>query len=87
MRKDITVADNAIKTPKIVSSNNETKYGVDILDQMTKKYTCRAGIQKWPIHSFQNTLDSAATNTWVFYKEITNENFFADTLFAHWQRS
>ena len=39
MRKDITVADNAIKTPKLVSSYNETKYRVDILDQMAKKYT------------------------------------------------
>ena len=32
MHNDITIADNAKKTPKTVSSYNETKYGVDILD-------------------------------------------------------
>jgi len=49
-------------------------YGVDILDQMAKKRTCRTGIRRWPVHSFQNTLDLAAINAWVLYKEITNEN-------------
>lgn len=74
MHKDITIADNEKKTPETVSSYNETKYGVDILDQMAKKYTCRTGTRRWPIHSFQNTLDFAAINAWVLYKEITNEN-------------
>jgi len=42
MHKDITAADNKNKkTPESVSSYNKTKYGVDILDQMAKKYTCR----------------------------------------------
>ena len=74
MHNDITIADNAKKTPETVSSYNETKYGVDILDQMAKKYTCRIGTQRWPIHSFQNTLDLAAINAWILYKEVTNEN-------------
>ena len=26
----------------------------------------------WPIHSFQNTLDLAAINAWIF-REVTNE--------------
>jgi len=33
MHKDFTVADNKNKTPEIVSSYNETKYGIDILDE------------------------------------------------------
>jgi len=73
MHSDITIADNAKKTPETVSSYNETKYGVDILDQMAKKYTCRTGTRRWPIHSFQNTLDLAAINAWVLYKEVTKE--------------
>ena len=44
---DITIADNAKKTPKTVSSYNETKYGVDVLDQIAKKYTCRTGTRRW----------------------------------------
>ena len=73
MHKNITIANNAKKTPETVSSYNETKYGVDIVDQIAKKYTCRTGTQRWPIHSFQNTLDLAAINAWVLYKEVTNE--------------
>jgi len=72
MHKDITVADNEKKTPETVSSYNETKYGVDILDQMAEKYTCRSSTRRWPAHSFQNTLDLAVISARVLYKEITN---------------
>ena len=65
--KDITIANNAKKTSETVSSYNETKYGVDIVDQMAKKYTCRTGTRKWPIHCFQMTLDLAAINAWVLF--------------------
>ena len=41
---------------------------------MAKKYTCRTSTRREPIHSFQNTMDLAAINVWVLYKEITNEN-------------
>jgi len=52
MHKDIKVADNKKKTPQTVSSCDQTKYGVDILDLIAKKYTCTTGTQRWPIHSF-----------------------------------
>ena len=74
IHNDITIADNAKKIPETVSSYNETKYGVDILDQMAKKYTRRTGTRRWPIHNFQNTLNLAAINAWILYKEVTNEN-------------
>ena len=48
------MADNAKKAPQIVTSYHEVKYGVDILDQMAKKYTCRNGTKRWQIHSFLN---------------------------------
>ena len=75
MHNNITTADNAKKTPETVSSYNKTKYGVDVLvlDQMAKKYTCRTGTRRWPIYSFQNTVDLAAINAWILYKEVTNE--------------
>ena len=40
---------------------------------MAKKCTCRTDTRRWAIHSFQNTLDLAAINAWVLYKEVTNE--------------
>ena len=40
---------------------------------MAKKYTCRTGTRRWLIRSFQNTLDLAAINAWVLYKEVTDK--------------
>ena len=37
----ITIADNAKKAPESVKAYNDTKYGVDIVDQMERKYTVR----------------------------------------------
>ena len=28
--------------------------------------------RRWPVHSFQNTLDLGAINDWVLYKEIND---------------
>ena len=56
MHKDIKISDNAKNTPETVSCYNETKYGVDVIDQMAKKHTVRSGMRRWPVHSFHNTL-------------------------------
>ena len=65
-----SVADNQKKTPETEKCHNDTKYGVDVVDQMARKYTVRTMTRRWPIHSFQSTLDLAATNAWILYKEI-----------------
>ena len=41
LHQSITIADNAKKTPERVKAYNVTKYGVDIVDQMARKYTVR----------------------------------------------
>ena len=43
MHKDITIANNAKKTPETVFSYNKTKYGVDIVYQLAKKIL----LQNW----------------------------------------
>ena len=70
LHADATIADNQKKTPETVKCYNDTKYGVDVIDQMARKYTIRTMTRRWPIHSFQNTLDLAAINAWILYKEI-----------------
>ena len=72
LHQSITIADNAKKTPESVKAYNVTKYGVDIVDQMAKKYTIRPCTRRWPIRSLQNTLDLAAINTWIVYKTKNN---------------
>ena len=74
LHQNITIADNAKKTPESVKAYNNTKYGVDIVDQMARKYTVRTSTRRWPIHSFRNTLDLAAINAWIVYKAITKNN-------------
>ena len=53
---------------------NATKYGVDVLDQMARKYSMKAGSRRWPVQVFYNVLDLAAINSWVLYKECTEKN-------------
>ena len=68
LHQNITIADKAKKTPENVKAYNDTKYGVDIVDQMERKYMVGISIRVWLIHSFQNTLDLAAINHESFTK-------------------
>ena len=70
LHQNITIADDAKKTPESVKAFNDIKYGVDIVDQMARKYTARTSTRRWPVHSFQNTLDLATMNAWIVYKAI-----------------
>lgn len=58
------------KIPEPVEFYNSTKFGVDILDQMARKYSVRAGTRRWPMHVFY-VLDIAVINSWVVYRKIT----------------
>ena len=67
LHQNITIADSAKKTPESVKACNNTKYGVDIVDQMARKYTVRTSTRRWPFHLFQNTLELAVINAWIVY--------------------
>ena len=76
------------KTPETVSFYNETKYGVDILDQMAIKYTRRTGIQKWPISRVSKILwIRLLLMPWFSKKRLLIGSFFSKILSAHWQSS
>ena len=72
--KNVTIAQNEKRLPETITFYNSTKYGVDILDQMARKYSVKAGSRRWPLHVFYNILDLAAINAWVLYKETTQAN-------------
>jgi hypothetical protein len=59
------------KVPETIQYYNQTKYGVDIFDQMSRKYTTKAGSRRWPIAVFYNLLDICGINSWILYKECT----------------
>jgi hypothetical protein len=69
--KSVKIANNDKRIPESISFYNKTKFGVDILDQMARKYTVKAGSRRWPLQVFYNILDLAAINAWILYKETT----------------
>ena len=72
LHTDAAIADSQKKTPETVKCYNAAKHGVDVVDQMARKYTVRTMTRRWPVHSFQNTLNLAAINAWVLYKKINS---------------
>ena len=48
---------------------NETKAGVDIVDEMCKRYSTRTSVQRWPVVHFQNILDVTAINVFTIFNQ------------------
>ena len=49
---------------------NETKAGVDTMDQMTRTYSCKQKTRRWPLVVFYNMLDISAINAYVIWKAL-----------------
>ena len=71
LHQSVGVASNPKKTPETIEFYNSTKYGVDVVDQMARKYSVKASSRRWPVQVFYNILDLAAINAWILYKETT----------------
>lgn len=57
--------------PESIQFYNSTKFGVDMANQMVRKYTVKASSRRWPLQIFYNILDFAAINAWILFKETT----------------
>lgn len=55
----------------MVTVYNATKYGMNVVDQTTRKYTAKAVGRRWHLHVFYQILDMAVINAWVIYKQVT----------------
>lgn len=71
MHTDVEIQNNSKHLPETVSFYNSTKFAVDVLDQMTRKYSVRSCTRRWPVHVFHNILDLAAINAWIIFKLVT----------------
>lgn len=58
------------KKPNTIIDYNNTKFGVDSLDQMARFYSVKAPTRRWPLQIFYNILNLASINSWVLYKKI-----------------
>src|SRR5882757_9199035 len=68
-----TLDNTEKKKLETVQFYNSTKFGVDVLDQMARKYSVKSSSRRWPVQVFYNILDLAAINAWVLYKETTGK--------------
>ncbi|XP_026471320.1 uncharacterized protein LOC113375604, partial [Ctenocephalides felis] len=48
--------------PDTIEFYNKMEYGVDMTDQMSRKYTVKSSLRRWPLQIFFNILDLAAIN-------------------------
>ncbi|TWW61346.1 hypothetical protein D4764_05G0014360 [Takifugu flavidus] len=71
MHSMIQTQDTAKKKPNTITLYNTTKCGVDVMDQMVREYTVRAGTRRWPVAVFYNMIDMAALNAHVLYQLCT----------------
>lgn len=73
LHSEVELQPSAKRIPETIDFYNNTKYGVDVIDQMGRKYTVRAGTRRWPVHVFYNILDLAAINSWIIFKKVTGK--------------
>ena len=53
--------------PQIIIDYNHSKYGVDTLNQLVRKYSCKRKTLRWPMALFFNMLDMASYNAFVIF--------------------
>ncbi|KAL7841157.1 hypothetical protein SRHO_G00248480 [Serrasalmus rhombeus] len=70
MHSVVETEDTTKRKPNTVTQYNNTKCGVDVMDQM-REYSVRAGTWRWPIAVFYNMIDMAALNAHVLYQACT----------------
>jgi hypothetical protein len=65
LHTSIAVGGDPKKIPENVAFYNSTKFGVDVINQMARNYSVKAGSRRWPIQIWYNVLDLAAINSWI----------------------
>lgn len=63
------------RKPMIISSYNDTKYGVDILDKMCRQYDASRNSKRWPLTLFFHVLNVGGVNAMTIYKANKNIDF------------
>jgi len=66
---EVSSENNTKKKPETVLFYNKTKAGVNVVDQMARKYYVKAASRRWSAHVFYNVIDLAIINSWVLYKK------------------
>lgn len=65
---EIDENDTFISKPEMILNYNETKAGVDGLDQMIGGFTCKRASSRWPMAVFFNMLDVSGVASYLIYR-------------------
>ena len=49
---------------------NKIKFGVDVTDQMARRYSVKSKLYRWPVQVFFNVLELIGINAWILYKDV-----------------
>ncbi|OAD61678.1 hypothetical protein WN48_08004 [Eufriesea mexicana] len=69
--KTIKIKNNRKTTPETITYYNKTKFGVDIIDQMARKYSVKSKCNRWSVQVFFNILDFVGINSRILHQETT----------------
>ena len=73
LHKDKSIHDGPKKKPEIISYYNQTKGGVDTMDEMVRYYSCKRQTKRWPMVLWYNMLDVAVMNAYTLFKGVHPE--------------
>ena len=71
MHATVDTGNDRKSKPETVKFYNSTKFGIDVLDQMARKYIENAASRRWLVQFFRKILDLAAINAHILYKLVT----------------
>ncbi|KAF7401044.1 hypothetical protein HZH66_006228 [Vespula vulgaris] len=72
--KSIKINNDRKRITETVVYYNKTKFGVNIIDQIARKYNVKSKSYRWPVLVFFNILDLTNINAWILYKETSGQN-------------
>ena len=53
---------------------NASKVGVDAVDQMACKHTCKSATRRWTVAVFLDIIECAYLNAYIIYSEVTGQS-------------
>ena len=67
LHHDYTIVDEEKKKPEIILYYNDTKGGVDRMDQIVQTYSCKRKTKRWPMTLFFNIIDVGTIAAFVVW--------------------
>uniref|UniRef100_A0A1A9VD69 DDE_Tnp_1_7 domain-containing protein n=1 Tax=Glossina austeni TaxID=7395 RepID=A0A1A9VD69_GLOAU len=58
----VEIEKNDTRKPETIRFYNSTKFGVDVTDQMARKYNVKSKCQRWPLQFFPNFIYTATSS-------------------------